>query len=81
VEFISISASRSSLNLISHYLLIILATDYCSKKTVNNFGLRRLFYSRQGFKNIYHSPICTGHKRTNSTELIFEKIIYIYIFI
>ena len=30
-------------------------TDYCLKENVNNFVLRRTFYSKQGFKNTCYS--------------------------
>jgi len=59
---ISVSISKLTSSSISHYLLTILITNYCSKKTVNNFDLRRLFYSKQGLKNTYHSSIYIDYK-------------------
>jgi len=52
----SVCVSRFSFNLTLHLLLIIFLTNYCLKEKVNNFGLRRPFYSRQGFKNTCYSP-------------------------
>ena len=48
-------------------------TNYYLKENVNDSDLRELFYSRQGFKNICHSPVYTGYKETNNTELIMER--------
>jgi len=73
LESILVSASGSPLSSISHCLLFTYATNYSLKKNVNNFDLKRLFYSKQGLKNIYCSPIYTGYKKTNSIELIIEK--------
>ena len=47
LESISISVSRPSSCPILYHLLTTFI--YCLKRTVNNFGLRRLFYSRQDF--------------------------------
>ena len=46
LDSISIYVSRSSFSLTLHFLLTISSTDYCLRERVNNFGLRRLFYSK-----------------------------------
>ena len=46
LKSISVSASRPSSYSILYCLLTTFTTDYCLKRTVNNFGLRRLFYSK-----------------------------------
>ena len=46
LEVISISVSGLSSCSILHCLLTTQTTNYCSKKTVNNFDLRRSFYSK-----------------------------------
>ena len=33
------------------------ATNYCLKKSVYNFVLRRTFYSKQGLKDTCYSPV------------------------
>ena len=59
---------------------LVLSTDYCLNKKLNNFSLRRLFYSRKGLKNICCFFIYTSYKETNSIELIMEKSLkHIYI--
>jgi len=73
LEYILVSTSGSSSSPISHCLLFTYATNYGLKKNVNNFDLRRLFYSGQDLKNICCSPIYTSYKKTNSIELIIEK--------
>jgi len=57
LEAISVSASGPSSYPILHCLLTTSTTDYCLKENVNDFGLRRPFYSRQGFKNTCHSLV------------------------
>ena len=46
LESISAGISRPSSCLISYYLLTTSTTDYYLKENVNNFNLRRLFYSK-----------------------------------
>jgi len=53
LEAISVSVIRLSSCLMSHYLLATI--DYYSKEKVTDFGLRRLFYSKQGLKDICYS--------------------------
>ena len=72
LEIIPVSVSGPSFCSTSHCLLT--TTDYCFKKNINNFGLKKLFYSRQGFKNTCCSPACTTYKRTNSIELMIKKV-------
>jgi len=43
---ISVDASRYSFHSASHCLLTTYATNYCLSENVNNFDLKRLFYSR-----------------------------------
>ena len=57
LNLISVCVSRFSSNLTSYFLLTIFLTNYCLKEKVNNFGLRRLSYSRQDFKNTCYSPV------------------------
>jgi len=47
LEAILVSASRPSSYLTLYYLLTTYTTDYCLNEDVNNFDLRRLFYSKQ----------------------------------
>ena len=54
LEAISISASRLFSCPILYCLLTTYTTNYCFKEKVNNFGLRRLFYSKQDFKNAWY---------------------------
>jgi len=56
IESISVGVSGPSCPTL-HHLLTTLTTDYCLKNAINNFGLRKLFYSRQDFKNTCHSLI------------------------
>ena len=65
---ISISDSRPSSS------LAYTATNYCLKKSVYDFVLRRTFYSKQGLKDTCCSPIQTFHKERCSTELIDENV-------
>ena len=52
LEAISVSTSGPSSYSTSHYLLATpTTTDYCSKEKVTDFGLRRLFYSKQDLKD------------------------------
>jgi len=53
----------------------VIVINYYLKENVNDFGLRRPFYSRQGLKNTCCSPVYTSHKRTKSTELILINIL------
>ena len=46
LEIIFISVSRPSSYSTLHFILTTSTTDYYLKKKVNDFGLRRLFYSR-----------------------------------
>ena len=46
LELISVDVSRLSFCLSSHCLLTIYTTNYCPKKIVYNFVLRKTFYSR-----------------------------------
>jgi len=62
LDLISVSASGLSLSLISHYLLTISATNYCSKRFVNNFVLRKMFYFRQSLRNTCYSLAYTDYK-------------------
>ena len=41
----------SPLLVLSTQLLTTLSTDYCPNEMVNNFVLRRIFYSKQCYKN------------------------------
>ena len=50
LDTISIDTSNTFLS-VSYCPLTILTTDYYFKKNVNNFNLRRLFYSKQHFKS------------------------------
>ena len=46
LEAVSVSASRPCFYPTLYYLLTTSTTDYCLKEDVNNFGLRRPFYSK-----------------------------------
>ena len=72
LEEISVSVSGLSSCLTLHCLLT--TTDYYLNGKVNNFDLRKLFYSKQDFKNTYYSPVKIDHKWTYSTELIIEVL-------
>jgi len=50
----AISISRPSSYPTLYCLLTTYITNYCSKKDVNNFDLRKSFYSKQYLKNIYY---------------------------
>ena len=64
-ELDSISVGASSTLLVCFILFTDhLTTDYCSQEIVNNFVLRKMFYSKWGLKDTCHSPTCTGHKWT-----------------
>ena len=62
LEIISVSISELSSCSISHFLLTISTTDYCLKKNVSNFSLKRPFYSRQSLKDTCCFSTCTSHK-------------------
>jgi len=51
----SVGNSRSSSCPAYTILLTTYLTDYCSKENVNDFVLRRMFYSKQSFKNACYS--------------------------
>ena len=51
LEAISVSASGPSSCPTLHYLLITFTINCYLKKDVNDFDLRRLFYSKQDLKN------------------------------
>jgi len=51
LEVILINTSRPSFCFILYYLLTTYTTNYCLKENVNNFDLRRLFYSKQDLKD------------------------------
>jgi len=57
LDTISVSASGPSFCSISHCLLTTYSINYCLKKRVNDFGLRRLFYSKQDLKDACYSPV------------------------
>jgi len=57
LESISVSTIEPSSYPTSHHLLTTSTTDYYLKKTVNNFGLKRLFYSKQDHKDTCCSPV------------------------
>jgi len=57
LESILVSVSGPSSCPTLHFALTTLTTNYCPKEIVNNFGLRRLFYSKQDFKNVCYSSI------------------------
>ena len=64
-ELDSISVGASSTLLVCFILSTDhLTTDCCSQEIVNNFVLRRMFYSEWGLKDTCHSPTYTGHKWT-----------------
>ena len=67
-DSILISDSRPSSS------LVYTATNYCLKKSVCDFVLRRTFYSKQGLKDTCCSLMQTSHKRRCSTELIDENV-------
>ena len=48
---ISVGVSRPFSGSTSHHLLTIYSINYCPKERVNNFSLRKLFYSKQDLKN------------------------------
>jgi len=50
-EAILVSASGPSFCPTLHCLLTTSTTNYCLKEDVNDFDLRRLFYSKQDLKN------------------------------
>ena len=50
LEAISVSISKLSSCPTLYNLLATFTTDYCSKEKVTDFGLRRLFCSKQGLK-------------------------------
>jgi len=62
LDSILVNTSRHSSCPVSHYLLTISTTDYYSNENINNFDLRRLFYSRQHFKSHCHSSTHIDYK-------------------
>ena len=70
---ISVDASRSSSCLTWHCFTNYFDYWLLFKETVDNFGLRRPFYSRQDLKDTYCSFVYTSYKKTNNTELILER--------
>ena len=52
LDAISVGVSGPSSCSISHHLLTTYFINYCPKKRVNDFSLRRLFYTKQDLKNI-----------------------------
>ena len=52
-----ISVGNSRLSSCPAYTSLLTTSDYCLNQIVCNFNLRRSFYSRQYFKNFYHSSI------------------------
>ena len=57
LDIISVSTSKLSSCSISYCLLITYSINYYLKRRVNNFGLRRLFYSKQDLKNVCYSSM------------------------
>jgi len=57
LEVISVDCSGLSSCPILHHLLTTYTTDYCSKKNLYDFGLRRPFYSKQDLINTCCPPI------------------------
>ena len=57
LDIISVSTSKLSSCPILHCLLITYSINYYLKRRVNNFGLRRLFYSKQDLKNACYSSM------------------------
>ena len=55
LEAISISTSKLSSYPILYCLLTTYITNYCPNKNVNDFVLRKIFYSKQCFKNDCYS--------------------------
>jgi len=55
LKSISVGISRPSFYPILYCLLSTSTTDYCLKRIVNNFGLKRLFYSKQNLKDACYS--------------------------
>jgi len=53
-EEISVYDSRPSSSP-AYTITDYLSTDYCLNEIVNDFVLRRIFYSKQGFKNTCYS--------------------------
>ena len=59
LKFILVYASNT---LLICLILSTSTTNYCSNEFVNNFDLRRSFYSRQYQKSYYYSPAWTCYK-------------------
>jgi len=55
LDLISMCVSRFSFSSALYFLLTTSSIDYCPKERVNDFDLRRLFYSKQDLKNVYCS--------------------------
>jgi len=73
LDAISIGVSGLSSYLISHHLLTISTTNYCPKKNVNDFVLKRIFYTRCTLRAItilLYGQIIIEHY---SMELLCEK--------
>ena len=82
---VSLSESYSKLNLISvgvsgpsscptlYHLTTTYTTNYYSKEFVNKFVLRKMFYSRQDFRNICCPFTCTSHKWTLQYRALILK--------
>ena len=50
-------------------------TNYCPKKFLNYFDLRKSFYTRQGLKDTCCSSACTSHKGALQHEASMQKTI------
>ena len=57
LEVISVGVSGPSSCLTLHHLLTIYTTNYCSKGKVNDFVLRKIFYSKQDLIDACCSPM------------------------
>ena len=57
LDAIYMDISRPSSCSTLYHLLTTYFINHCLKERVNNFGLRRLLYSKQGLKDAYYSPI------------------------
>ena len=79
-ELDSISVGASSTLLVCFILSTDhLTTDYYSQEIVNNFVLRRMFYSKWGLKDICHSPTYTEHKWILQHRAPTQKIQVLYL--
>jgi len=61
-DLILVNTSGPSSNSTSYCLLTTCLTNYCLNEIVNDFDLRRSFFSKQCFKNNCCSSIWTSHK-------------------